>query len=107
MTTKEMEKAILPSTFGKLVLKLWLEDYSVMNNRHFAIIAVGLSIALGGCSSQSKTALKPVWVSSNINGLQASPCNCGGVLPEKTLKAQKKAIEAQEKARRKAEKDGI
>lgn len=68
-----------------------------MKNRHIAIIAAVAGALLAGCSSQSKTVNQPVWVSSNINGLQGSPCHCGGVLPKKVLKAQ-------EKARRKAEK---
>lgn len=34
---------------------------------------------LGGCASQSLNTPDPIGISKRINGLQASPCDCGGI----------------------------
>lgn len=61
------------------------------------IVIVGASSLLAGCSSQSATTPRPIWVSKGINGLQRSVCNCGGIEEKKQFKKRR---EAESKAQR-------
>lgn len=66
------------------------------------IVAIGLAalaFTSSGCSGQSAIAREPVWVSKNINGLQRSECNCGGVETKKNFKKRKAADAARQAAR--------
>lgn len=47
-----------------------------------------LLLLQSGCASQSLYSKDPIWVSRSINGLQQSPCNCGGVALKKDMKKQ-------------------
>jgi hypothetical protein len=63
------------------------------------VLGAFVIVSLSGCG-QSITAERPVWVSTNINGLQKSECNCGGVELKKEFKKRREAqAKAQEKAR--------
>lgn len=47
-----------------------------------AIFILVAATALTGCASQDIQVQDPVWISSKINGLQGSPCQCGGLETE-------------------------
>ncbi len=65
--------------------------------RRIAFIAITTAL-LGGCASQSIEPKNPVWVSKSINGLQRSPCHCGGIETEAKHKANEKIKEKVAKA---------
>lgn len=46
---------------------------------------------LAGCSGQSRMTRPPMGISSGINGLQQSQCNCGGIEPKREFRARRKA----------------
>jgi uncharacterized lipoprotein YajG len=54
----------------------------------FAIPAIAL---LAGCASQNSAVQDPIWASQKIDGLQRSPCNCGGVESEEANEQREKA----------------
>lgn len=45
--------------------------------------ALPLAALLAGCASQSLESGDPLGISTKINGLQASPCDCGGIESDK------------------------
>ncbi|WP_298843366.1 hypothetical protein [uncultured Salinicola sp.] len=52
-----------------------------------------LAIGLAGCASQSLETQVPIGISTSINGLQKSPCNCGGLESEESHKLRQKRKE--------------
>lgn len=65
----------------------------------YRLIAVSLGfVMLSACGSQSLVAGKPIGISRDINGLQRSPCNCGGLEDKKTHKEREKRKKAAAKA---------
>jgi len=56
-------------------------------------IAILLPMVLAGCASQSEVAQIPIGISKSIDGLQRSPCNCGGLESEEAHKARQKRKE--------------
>lgn len=76
-----------------------------MTKKILAIGLVAIAFTSAGCSRQSAVARTPVWVSSGINGLQRSECDCGGIETKKQFKARKAADAARQAARN--NEDGI
>lgn len=52
-----------------------------------------IAVALAGCASQPLEVRPPVGISTDINGLQKSPCNCGGLETEENHKLRQKRKE--------------
>ena len=76
-----------------------------MKNYQKISIICFLVIFISGCAGQSPVVDQPVGISTNINGLQGSICNCGGVTSKKNINKNKKALKEKDKARAKADKD--
>ena len=57
------------------------------------IIPLLLAIGLAGCASQSLEVQTPIGISTSIDGLQKSPCNCGGLESEEAHKQRQKRKE--------------
>lgn len=57
----------------------------------FLGLAIFAATMLTGCAGKPSVAQAPVWVSKDINGLQRSECNCGGIEDKKTFKKRREA----------------
>lgn len=64
------------------------------------LLTLSACILLSGCAG-NKFVRNPVWVSGNINGLQQSACNCGGVETKKSFEKRRKAEMKAQDARNK------
>lgn len=58
---------------------------------------VVLALLVTACAGQSRMVDRPIGISSGINGLQQSVCNCGGLQPKAEVEAR---LKADEKAQR-------
>lgn len=56
--------------------------------RQFTILI--FACCLAGCASQDHTVQDPTWISSKIDGLQGSPCRCGGLETDEEHDAREK-----------------
>lgn len=54
-------------------------------------LAFFAATVLAACAGKPPVAQTPVWVSKEINGLQRSECNCGGIEDKKTFKKRREA----------------
>ena len=61
-------------------------------------VLMAMAFSVAGCSSQSIETGMPIGVSSKIDGLQRSPCNCGGIEDKKSNKQREKRKKAAAKA---------